>query len=161
MTPPDTPAPVILCSAGNDTTHAFIDTAAALFPDRPLVIVRAWRSAEFAIASATTAMIGSATVDYPALDDAIEHEAEDDAGAGTDYARSIGLQASAEAVRSDGPVWKAILERAEAHGAQAIITGTRGRGEVESALLGSTSHALLQHSPLPVVVVPNAATRER
>ena len=158
MTPSDAHAPVILCSAGTDATRRLVDATAKLFPERPIVVLRAWRSAEFANASATTAVIGSVTVDYAALDEAIEGEAADDAAAGAEYARSLGLQASGEAVRSDGPVWKAILDRAEAHGAQAIITGTRRRGEVESALLGSTSHALLQHSPLPVVVVTGRAS---
>ncbi len=153
MTPTDSPAPVLLCSAGNDTTRQIVDAAAALFHDRPIIVLRAWRSAEFTIASATAAVIGTATIDYVALDTAIEHEAEDDAGGAAEYARSLGLDARAEAIRADGPVWKVILDRANAVGAQAIVTSTRGRGEVESALLGSTSHALLQHSPRPVLVV--------
>ena len=155
MTPTDSPAPVIVCSAGNDTTRAMIDAVAALLPDRPVVIVRAWRSAEYALASATTAIIGAATVDYVALDDAIEHDASDDAAAGAEYAGSLGLSATSEACRSDGPVWRTILECADTHAAQAIVTGTRGRGDVESAILGSTSHALLQHSSRPVIVVPS------
>ncbi len=157
MTPTDSAAPVIVCSAGNDTTRTMIDAVAALSPNRAVTVLRAWRSAEYALASATTAIIGAATVDYVALDDGIEQEAADDAEAGAEYARSLGLEASSEAVRSDGPVWRTILERADALGAQAIVTGTRGRGEVESALLGSTSHALLQHSSLPVIVLPSHA----
>ena len=157
MTPTDSPAPLIVCSAGNETTHAMIDAVAALTPDRPVIVLRAWRSAEYALASATTAIIGAATVDYAALDETIEGEARDDAAAGAEYARSLGLEASSEAVRSDGPVWRTILECADAHAAQAIVTGTRGRGDVESAILGSTSHALLQHSPRPVIVLPSHA----
>jgi nucleotide-binding universal stress UspA family protein len=158
MTPTDSPAPVLVCSAGDDTTRQIVEAVAALFPDRPAIILRAWRSAEFTIASATAAVIGTATIDYVALDTAIEGEARDDAGAAAEYARSLGLDARPEAIRSDGPVYKAILERADASGALAIVTSTRGRGEFESALLGSTSHALLQHSPRPVVVVTTHAT---
>jgi len=153
MTPSEPPAPVLVCSAGNETTRAIIDAVANLFPDRPVVVLRAWRSIEFTVASSTAASIGTPTVDYVALDDAVRKEAEADAAAGADYARSLGLDATSEASRADQPVWKVILERAEAHGAQAIITGTRGHGEFESAIIGSTSHALLQHSTVPVVVV--------
>ncbi|SDQ33096.1 universal stress protein [Quadrisphaera sp. DSM 44207] len=36
-----------------------------------------------------------------------------------------------------------------------LVIGTRGHGAVASALLGSTSHAVLQKAALPVVVVPS------
>ena len=154
MASTDSPSPVLICSAGNETTHSIIDAVAALFPGAPVTVLRVWRSAEYAIASSSAAFVGTATIDYGALDAAIEQDAELDAQAGADYASSAGLDASPEAIRSDGPVWKTILARAEAHGARAIVSSSRGRGDVESALLGSTSHALLHHSPLPVIVVP-------
>lgn len=39
-------------------------------------------------------------------------------------------------------------------GAQLVVVGSRGRGEVASALLGSTGLALLHHSPVPIVLCP-------
>ncbi|HET7741991.1 MAG TPA: universal stress protein [Mycobacterium sp.] len=42
--------------------------------------------------------------------------------------------------------------------AQLIVVGPRGRGNVASALLGSTSLSLLHHSPGPVVLCPASAT---
>ena len=38
-----------------------------------------------------------------------------------------------------------------------IVCGSRGQGGVSRALLGSTSSALLHHSPRPVLVVPPGA----
>ncbi|MDP1850502.1 MAG: universal stress protein [Solirubrobacteraceae bacterium] len=38
--------------------------------------------------------------------------------------------------------------------AELLIVGSRGRGAVRAALLGSTSHALAGDAPCPVVVVP-------
>lgn len=39
--------------------------------------------------------------------------------------------------------------------AQLTVTGTRGRGRVRSALLGSVSRALLNHAAGPVMIVPS------
>lgn len=50
----------------------------------------------------------------------------------------------------DGPA-RALVERAG--GAGLVVVGTRGRGRVTGALLGSVSRQLLHHAPCPVVVV--------
>jgi len=39
--------------------------------------------------------------------------------------------------------------------ADLLVVGSRGRGTVKAALLGSTSHALVADAPCPVVVVPS------
>jgi nucleotide-binding universal stress UspA family protein len=39
-----------------------------------------------------------------------------------------------------------------AQGAQLIVVGTRGRGELASTFLGSTSQAMVYHAPCPVLI---------
>ena len=47
---------------------------------------------------------------------------------------------------------KAVLD--EARTADLVVVGSRGHGGFASMLLGSVSRTVLQHSPVPAVVVP-------
>jgi nucleotide-binding universal stress UspA family protein len=50
-----------------------------------------------------------------------------------------------------------LIAIAEEHGAAMVVVGSRGRGAVKRALLGSVSAELLANSPRPVLVVPPGA----
>jgi|SRR5450755_121564 nucleotide-binding universal stress UspA family protein len=56
-------------------------------------------------------------------------------------------------VLSYHPVQTAVLEQIEAGQHDLVVMGSRGRGAVRSALLGSVSHYVLHHSPVPVLIV--------
>jgi nucleotide-binding universal stress UspA family protein len=53
-------------------------------------------------------------------------------------------------------VAEAIIAEAADVGASAIVIGSRGLTGLKSVLLGSVSHAVLQHADLPVIVAPSA-----
>jgi nucleotide-binding universal stress UspA family protein len=54
---------------------------------------------------------------------------------------------------------RAIIDEASAYEADLIVVGHRGRGAFTSALLGSTSTALVEHAPCPLLVVRQPTLR--
>lgn len=57
-------------------------------------------------------------------------------------------------VHEDGSVPDGILEKAFKLDVDLIVVGTKGNSKIKEFLLGSTSKALLQKSPCPVLAVP-------
>ena len=56
----------------------------------------------------------------------------------------------------EGEPAEALLRIAQSRGAREIVVGSRGLGRFR-AILGSVSHALLEHADRPVVIVPKGA----
>jgi nucleotide-binding universal stress UspA family protein len=60
---------------------------------------------------------------------------------------------SVSTVLSHEPVRTGLLHQIEDAQHDLLVMGSRGRGALRSALLGSVSHYALHHSPIPVLIV--------
>ena len=67
---------------------------------------------------------------------------------------------SVTSVIKTAPVKPALLEQIADGGHDLVVMGSRGRGAVRSALLGSVSHHVLHHSGVPVLIAHSASARE-
>jgi nucleotide-binding universal stress UspA family protein len=56
-------------------------------------------------------------------------------------------------VLADQPIRLALIHQIEEGHHDLVVMGSRGRGAVRATLLGSVSHYLLHHSPVPVLIV--------
>jgi nucleotide-binding universal stress UspA family protein len=66
---------------------------------------------------------------------------------------------SVTTILTEQPIRQAILKRVKEGHHDVVVMGSRGRGTVRSALLGSVSHHILHHSPVPVLIVHEDAPR--
>jgi nucleotide-binding universal stress UspA family protein len=57
------------------------------------------------------------------------------------------------AVLSEQPIRVALIRQIKEGHHDLVVMGSRGRGAVRAALLGSVSHYVLHHSPVPVLIV--------
>jgi nucleotide-binding universal stress UspA family protein len=59
---------------------------------------------------------------------------------------------------TDQPVRTALIHQIKEGHHDLVVMGSRGRGAVRSAVLGSVSHYVLHHSPAPVLIVHDDGT---
>ncbi len=68
-------------------------------------------------------------------------------------AQRVPDRVSLSTVLSSEPVRHALIHQIKEGAHDVVVMGSRGRGAVRSVLLGSVSHYVLHHSPIPVLIV--------
>ena len=67
-------------------------------------------------------------------------------------ARSVGFDAR-PLVETGEPVWRTIVNAAEAHDAGILVLGSHGRTGIGLVLMGSVASAVVRHTDRPVLIV--------
>jgi nucleotide-binding universal stress UspA family protein len=145
---------ILIAYDGSPDAQIAIERAGELMRGRPATVLTVLEPFTDVVARIGTGMpIGA--VDYNDMDRSAEDAGRRRAEEGAARAREAGLKAHARVQARHGSIAEAILTAANDEGAEAIVLGTRGLTGVKSLLLGSVSHAVLQHADRPVVVVPS------
>jgi nucleotide-binding universal stress UspA family protein len=145
--------PVLIAYDGSSGSRRAIERAGELLPGRRAVVLHLWQS-WVAIAPVTVPVINGAVIGMAReLDELADTQSEDVAADGAHLAAEAGFSAEALSRRSDGPLWRDLLDAAEELDASVIVVGSRGMSGI-SAALGSVSSGVVHHAHVPVLVVP-------
>jgi nucleotide-binding universal stress UspA family protein len=147
---------ILICYDGSPDAEAAIDHAGELLGGQSATVLTVWETfMEMLARSGAGLAYGAGITAGDDIDAASERAASETAAHGAERARGVGLDATARTTVRGATIADTILSVAEDVGANAIVLGSRGLTGLKSLLLGSVSHAVLQHADRPVIVVPS------
>lgn len=156
--PATTSGVALVAYDGSASARAALEHVARCLRSTHVVVVSVWaplaaQTAQLATMWGELSVIGWAGDEYPA-DSYAENQAMLLAEEGARWATALGLQATATTHPAAGGVWTGIVDAAEEHDADVIVTGTRNLHGLRALLRASVSHQVLHNSTRPVLVVP-------
>lgn len=142
---------LLLCTDGSEHALAAIETALPrLAPHDRTVVVTVLRTPDESLVTGVSGF-GAGSISPEQYDElARQHRVEADAIL-ADTTSRLGLT-SARTEVIEGAPGPAICDYAEAIGADVIVMGTRGRGGLRRAVLGSVSDHVIRHAPCSVLI---------
>lgn len=148
---------ILICYDGSPDSKTAIKLAGDLLGDHPAAVLTVWEPFMEVMARSPSGFgMAPGMVDVGEIDSANEKSAHARAEEGVKLAGEAGLNAQPRCRSQVTTVAEAILAEANEVGADAIVCGSRGLTGIKSILLGSVSHAVIQHADRPVIVVPSA-----
>jgi len=150
---------ILICYDGSTDAKEAIARGARILRGQRATVLTIWSPFDMAALG-----LSGGVEDMQDSDEAGRLHAEHQAEAGARLAIELGFDAEPRTVDRRTTIADAILGEADALDATAILMGSRGLTGVKSVLLGSVSHAVIQHADRTVIVVPSpevAAARAR
>lgn len=149
----DLKRPILVCFDGSEESRRGLQTIRGVLTKTEVVILTVWQPLVTKLAE--TGSFGVFALEAEGEVDLEERgaatKAAEEAAAA---ARDSGHQVSVRVEQADGAVWLTIKAVADEIDAALIVLGTRGRGSLRTALLGSVSRSVLQHAGRPVLIAP-------
>jgi len=148
--PENSAAPVLLCTDGSDLAlEALRAGLAVIDPSAPMTLVTVIAEPDYSLVTGTGFAGGTISVETLEQDMDLSRQHGREVLAETRAA--LGLEPLDELLR-EGDAGHQICSLAEELSARAIVLGSRGRGGLRRAVLGSVSDHVVRHAPCAVVV---------
>jgi nucleotide-binding universal stress UspA family protein len=152
------PGPVLFCYDGSEDSAAAMAAAGELIARPvPAVVLTVWQTAAALLARAGGFAVGYGDEQqFDAEEIRLAWEAAEEAAA---RGRELGYETIPRVEEAKEGAAQTIIDVADELDARLVVCGRRGRGFVTSTLLGSVSHAVLEHAARPVLIVPKTRSR--
>jgi nucleotide-binding universal stress UspA family protein len=150
---------ILICYDGSADAREAIQGGAKILRGQRATVLTVWTPFDAAALG-----LSGGVQDMERSDDASRRQAEEQAELGARLATEAGFDAEPRTVDRRATIADAILDAASALKADAILMGSRGLTGLKSRLLGSVSHAVVEHADRMVIVAPSpevAAARSR
>jgi nucleotide-binding universal stress UspA family protein len=144
--------PILVCYDGSLGAERAVDAAGTLFPGRRAIVLYVWPGVA-AERVRTTSVEGVRDELIEEVRVAARREAAAVADEGTSLARRAGLEARPLTVETGERVADAIVRIATKESVAAVVIGRPSRTRLGSLLPGSVSRSVVDHCPIPTVVV--------
>jgi len=142
--------PIVVCADGSDISDQAIEAALPLLRPTEVVVVTVVEPSDPMLVTGTGIAGGMMS---PEAHDELEQAREQEGRATVSRAAAlVGSDGSVETRVLRGDPGVAICEVARDLGASAVVIGSRGRGGIKRALLGSVSDYVVRNAHCPVVV---------
>ena len=152
---------ILICYDGSPDSRTAIEYAGRLLSGQAATVLTVWEPFIEVLARTPSGFgLAPGMVDADEIDRINEQSARERAEEGVRLAREAGLNPQPRTRALVTTIAEAILAQADALDADAIVMGTRGLTGVKSVLLGSVSHAVVQHTDRAVIVVPSHEVSE-
>jgi nucleotide-binding universal stress UspA family protein len=146
----------LLCTDGSEIAiNAIKSGLAVLAPADRTVVVTVIDSMAVPLAVGAVGFASTVTVGTPQYDAELDEARRSAANVALDEtmaAVGIAGQPGVETVVLEGDPGRALCEYAERKGATVLVMGTRGRGGLKRAMLGSVSDHVVRNAPCPVMI---------
>jgi nucleotide-binding universal stress UspA family protein len=150
--------PMLFCYDGSDGSREALTYAAGLLDSRgPAVVLTVWESIALRLASGPLFAPLTMLPSENDIDEREERAARAAAEEGVRRGREAGWDVEARVERAELAVWRTIVDVADEIDARLIVCGSRGLSGIRGLLVGSVSHAVIQHARRPVILVPEPA----
>lgn len=149
-------ATILICTDGSELAEqAAREGLALLRPAEETVVVTVIEPLSLAVGAQMSGFAGSGL-----SADEVERTRREMLAEARDVVARAGELLGVDGIRTEvveGDAGASVCAYAEQIGASAIVMGSRGRGGVKRALLGSVSDHVVRNAPCPVVIVNSTA----